>query len=144
MLPKEINTRSLIAAEDWSRFRPIRPQPVALLQGDEASPATIIMPVRKFGLRRNNVVPFHWHPLREKIYAFQGGTYGDGHVDVYQIINGELKKFQLDDQNKLLAVNPGTPHALICRDSGRISPECSILVVVSSHNLGDIVWEDGW
>jgi hypothetical protein len=144
MLTIEINTRSLIAAEEWSRFIPVRPKPESLLQGDGLSPQATIMPVRKFGLRSNNVVPFHWHPLREKVYYFQGGSFGDGHVDVYQVINGELEEFQLDANNRLLAVNPNTPHALICRETGRLSSECHILVFMPSHNVGDTVWEDGW
>ncbi|MEI7424572.1 MAG: cupin domain-containing protein [Candidatus Staskawiczbacteria bacterium] len=95
----------------------------------EASPLPQVMVVRILTLKPNRVVPVHMHRRKEKVYICQG-------PGVFTVFMND-SKYNLH-KGEILVVNAELPHAVACFSQ----EQCSVVVVSSSQDSTDIVWED--
>lgn len=95
-----------------------------------------VMAVRIMTLPNHTVIPFHMHEGKEKIYRYLGnGTL------VVTVINCGIKEFRLKRPGQMLVVPAGCPHFLRYF-SRKYEPCCRVVVISSSQNGNDIMWED--
>lgn len=144
------NTSIVSCIEELYRDRVVYMQPkignglVCLHQcSTEGFPASSILSVRKLVLQQYQVIPFHMHQRKEKLYCFEGDPQGHGHVEVFMYEDDTLKAYSLRSRGDRLVIPPATPHAVICWGVGHGFKNCEILVVASSKDAEDIFWQPG-
>jgi quercetin dioxygenase-like cupin family protein len=100
------------------------------------SPYAHVLSIRLMTLNQNTVIPFHVHQRREKLYIFNG----PGILEVGMFREKELHVIPIMTGAKLV-IPPCTAHFV------KYFPDeptaCSTLVVSSSQEAGDILWENG-
>ncbi len=130
------------------RVRYVKPKVdngLVLLHEDvtEDSPASSVLSIRRLELQEYQAVPFHVHERKEKLYFYEGDPQGNGSVDVLTYEGDEFKTYYLRSRSTRLVIPPATPHAVICWGAGHGFKTCGILVVASSKDTGDIIWQPG-
>jgi len=123
-------------------LRFIKPAPGAGIErlhtGNDGLPALAQMTSARLSLRANTIIPFHMHRQKEKVYHHEGG----GTVEVIMRFGNSFRSFTLNGPKQTLPIPAGCPHAVICRETLPPEQKCDILVISSSQNPSDIVWED--
>lgn len=120
-------------------IKPVVGREITLVHEDDCDgtlPVASVLAVRRLRLRDGNVIPFHVHLNKEKLYIFEG--FGASRVTV--IINGTRHDYEMKS-GKQLIIPAGSPHCLSYFPL--LAVTCNILVVSSSRDGGDILWEDG-
>lgn len=102
------------------------------------SPGSEVMSVASLQLKKNDIIPVHWHSRKEKLYI--NGV--DSCFIVWMVLkSGERKQFLLRNKDNSLIVPPQTPHAVIASYHGANISHNTMLVVGSSQDASDIIWE---
>ncbi|MEO6077899.1 MAG: hypothetical protein ABIP54_03885 [Candidatus Andersenbacteria bacterium] len=125
---------------DASYIKLIRPalgqDLIALNETDsETSLAPRSMTLRKLQLQRDTAVPFHCHVQREKTYLCTQSS----STTVLILVDGEVKKFLLQEPWDRVTIPSKYPHAIVHRS---VRPG-EILIISSSHDPDDVQWEEG-
>ena len=102
--------------------------------------ASKALAVRGLSLRGGEVIPFHCHQHKEKLYISDG----NGTVEVFIYEDGDApQKHALSKKDQRLLIPAGMPHAVRCVSTLPGHETCSILVVTSSRDGQDIEWQPG-
>lgn len=121
----------------WTFVRPTPGNGLTLLhQTDtEESPRPAVMALRKLRLCPEEVVPFHVHEHKEKVYV----ALGEGALTAIVFIGNKFyHKYEVTLPGQQLVIPPGCPHALYYRGIR----SCEYLVITSTNDGGDIRWEE--
>jgi hypothetical protein len=130
-----IHIRSLVVVTGTQATQVIKPGPgevTPLMSEDtEGSPKADIVSVRRLSLPMRTITAGHRHIKKAKVYFWREG----GFV-VFQEIGNQIRSFNLDERNQMVAVPAGTWHAVFARATVN-----SMIVVASSQDGNDIEWE---
>jgi hypothetical protein len=142
----EINLPSIapyITATEMMGVRFVKPQLgthlKTLLESETPiSPGTTVTGVRRLSLNKGDVIPFHVHFNREKIYLFEN----EESVRVYIARDGAVRVYRLERNQQMFVIPPRCPHALHCVRTTRAGLKCSIIIVINDvTDPTDIAWE---
>ena len=111
---------------------------VNLNAGDlDYSPGTTILSIRSIEIGGDEVIPFHQHEKKEKVYFLSRGGF-----TLYLWNGGEIRKYHLKHPEDRLVIPPKVPHAVFSPPLDGSRRPNKMLVIASSTD-SQIDWEDG-
>ncbi len=141
---RTLSIETALGEPDFGRFGIIKPRPgheisPVCLWPDAPVPVMIAANILEMPLMSATPAHIHWKKLKH--YFFVGGPYGAGIIDVMMNIGDTWVAQTMTSHRDHITIDPGVPHAVVCRYAGEGQSKCRLIVVAYPNDPKDIDWE---
>ncbi len=132
-LPKQIRQR----IKEFKFVQPAVGEGIKKIFTDDTptSPKSEVFAIRELTLGTEDIIPFHAHSGKEKMYICQSR---ECRIQIIILQHGEFTFYELKRKDDTVIIPPGCPHAVICDSFGT----SEIRVITTSQDASDIIWEE--